>query len=90
MTCTSSSPSKAPVVPRIVLVSDVMPLVAESILTLIDGSPGQSTRGLLDIALGIMADAERKKLEQLTGEVFVGFPLPVRRGVEPDKKRRVA
>ena len=56
----------------------------------VDGPAGQGAGGLLDVVLGVVADAEGEQLHQLAGEVLVGVPLAVRRGVEPDQQRRVA
>ena len=55
-----------------------------------DGPAGERPRGLFDIALGIGADPEGEELHQLAGEVLVGVPLAIGRGVEPDHEGRVA
>jgi hypothetical protein len=55
-----------------------------------DRPAGQGTGGLLDVAFGVMADAEREELHQLSRQVLVGMSLAVGRRVEPDQQGRVA
>ncbi len=54
-----------------------------------DGPAGEGPRGLLHVALGIVADAEGEQLHQLTGEILVRVPVAIGRGVEPDQQGRV-
>ena len=42
------------------------------------------------VALGEMAGAQGKELEELAGEVFVGFLLLAGRSIEPDEHRRIS
>ena len=51
---------------------------------------GQGAGGLLDVVLGVMADAEREQLHQLAGQVLVGVVLGVVGRIEPDEQGRVA
>ena len=55
----------------------------------LDRPAGQGAGGLLDIVLGVMADAEREQLHQLAGQVLVWVPLAIGRRIQPDKQRRV-
>ena len=55
----------------------------------VDAPPGQGACGLLDVALGVMADAQAEELHQLARQVLVRVALAVARGVEPDQHRRV-
>ena len=55
-----------------------------------DRPAGEGAGGLLDVGLGVVADAQGEQLHQLAGQVLVGVPLAVGRRVEPDQEGRVA
>ncbi len=52
--------------------------------------PVRARAASLTSASVIVADAQGEQLHQLAGEVLVGVPLAVGRGVEPDQQGRVA
>ncbi len=54
-----------------------------------NGPAGEGPRGLLHVALGIVADPEGEQLHQLAGEILVRVPVAIGRGVEPDQEGRV-
>src|SRR5262249_39592225 len=63
-------------------------VVAE--LVVVDRPARQRAGSLLHVGLGEVADAEREELHQLAGQVLVGVPLAIARGVEIEKKGRLA
>src|SRR5262249_26299225 len=58
---------------------------------LVNGRPaGEAAGGLLDIFLGIIADAEREEFHQLASQVLVRMPPAITRCIEPHQYRWIA
>ena len=63
---------------------------AEGPLVAVDAEPGEGVGGGLDIALGVIADAEGVEFHELAPEVLVGTPLDRLGIIEEDEHRGVA
>src|SRR5262249_47957326 len=71
------------------LVAAVVLFGIEVRLAALDLPAGEGFRGLADISLGVVADAEGEKLHQLAGVVLVGIPFLTAARIEPDEHGRV-
>ena len=69
-----------------VVVVDVEEEVARRV---VEGPTRKGAGRLPHIVFGVVADAHREALHELTGKVLVGVGLVVGAGVEPDQHRRV-
>jgi hypothetical protein len=79
------------------LVALVVVLVVEDELVVPERVPGEGAGALLDVVLGVVADAQAEQLHELAGEVLVGAPdarvvvveVGEHRGVADDPEQQV-
>ena len=89
----ASSPVNGPRPARGIAFSPVVVLergVPEGLVPRIDPVTGEGPGSLLDVVLGVIADAEGEEFHQLPGKVFVRMILLALSGIQPDEHRRVA